>query len=80
MRPDALLFGESTGRVIATAADPGPLLAAAAAAGVPARRVGETGGERLRIGPSAGAAWIDTSVAKLHDLWARAIPRRLEVP
>jgi hypothetical protein len=46
---------------------------------VPAAPIGETGGERLVIGPAAGgAAWIDAPVARLHEIWARAIPRRLE--
>jgi phosphoribosylformylglycinamidine synthase len=79
IRPDALLFGESTGRVIATTADPEALLELAAAKAVPARRIGETGGERLRIGPPAGEPWIDAEVARLRSVWQRAIPRRLEV-
>jgi phosphoribosylformylglycinamidine synthase len=78
IRPDALLFGESTGRVIVTSARPEELLAKAREAGVPAQRIGSTGGARLRIGPPAGAAWIDAALAELHAIWSRAIPRRLE--
>jgi phosphoribosylformylglycinamidine synthase len=78
IRPDALLFGESTGRVIATSARPAELLAKAREAGVPAQRIGSTGGARLRIGPPAGAAWIDAALADLHAIWSRALPRRLE--
>jgi phosphoribosylformylglycinamidine synthase len=79
IRPDALLFGESTGRVIATTADPEALTALAEAKGVPARRIGATGGDRLRIGPPQGDAWIDAAVAHLRALWEKGIPRRLEV-
>ncbi len=78
IRPDALLFGESTGRVIVTSTQPEALLAEARAAGVPAVRIGTTGGARLRIGPVQGAAWIDAALADLHTIWSRALPRRLE--
>jgi phosphoribosylformylglycinamidine synthase len=79
IRPDALLFGESTGRVVAATRDPEALLAAAREEGLPARRVGETGGERLVVGPPGGEPWIDCAVARLREIWARALPRRLEV-
>jgi phosphoribosylformylglycinamidine synthase len=78
IRPDALLFGESTGRVIVTSSDADALLADARAAGVPAARIGTTGGARLRIGPAQGAAWIDAALDELHTIWSRALPRRLE--
>jgi phosphoribosylformylglycinamidine synthase len=78
LRPDALLFGESTGRVIAGTRQPDALLAAARAAGVPARTLGQTGGKRLRLAPRDGPAWIDADVARLHSIWERALPRRLE--
>ena len=78
LRADALLFGESTGRVVVASPDPEALLAAAAEAGVSARRVGETGGERLRIGPAQGPFWIDADVERLARIHARALPRRLE--
>jgi phosphoribosylformylglycinamidine synthase len=78
IRPDALLFGESTGRVIATTAEPDALLALARERGVPAQRIGSTGGSRLQIGPPRREPWIDVSLERLHGLWARAIPRRLE--
>jgi phosphoribosylformylglycinamidine synthase len=77
IRPDALLFGESTGRVITTSSAPDALLGLAAEHGVPARAVGETGGDRLVVGAAGGAAWFDLAVADLHEGWARAIPRRL---
>jgi len=78
IRPDALLFGESTGRVIAATAEPEALLALAREGGVPARHIGRTGGSHLVIGPPQGEPWIRASLERLHGLWARAIPRRLE--
>jgi phosphoribosylformylglycinamidine synthase len=78
IRPDALLFGESTGRVIATTSDAGALLELAQQHGVPAEQVGETGGDRLRVGPERGEPWLDAPVANLRECWSRAIPRRLE--
>jgi phosphoribosylformylglycinamidine synthase len=80
MRPDALLFGESTGRVVVATPEPAALLAAAREARVPARPIGETGGERLVIGPEDGRPWIDLAIARLEAVWRDAIPRRVEVP
>ena len=78
LRPDALLFGESTGRVLVTTSEPGRLLALAAKAGVPAREIGETGGDRLRIAPPGESPWIDLPIERLKTLWRAALPRRLE--
>jgi len=78
MRPDALVFGESTGRVIAATADADALIGLARQSGVPAAHIGETGGDRLTIGPREGAPWIDVELARLHAVWRAAIPRRLE--
>ena len=78
LRLDALLFGESTGRVLVASNDPEALLARAAAAGVPARRIGETGGDRLVIAPPGGRPWIDTKLDHIAAIWERALPRRLE--
>jgi hypothetical protein len=61
-------------------AQPDALLAAAAAAQVPARRIGETGGARLVIGPPRGDAWIDADLAELEGVWRGAIPRRMAGP
>jgi len=77
IRPDALLFGESTGRVLVGTSDPAALLALAAEHAVPARRIGETGGERLRIGPAGDESWIDAEVETLRRIHHDAIPRRL---
>jgi phosphoribosylformylglycinamidine synthase len=78
IRPDALLFGESTGRVITTTSDAEALLELARERGVPAEHVGETGGERLWVGPARGEPWIDVRIDGLRERWRRAIPRRLE--
>ena len=64
--------------VVAATAAPEELLSRARAHEVPARVVGETGGERLRIGPEGGAPWIDAGVGRLRAVWERALPRRLE--
>ena len=78
IRPDALLFGEAPGRVILATGAPAEVLRRAREAGVPARAIGRTGGDRLVIGPPGGPAWIDAELARLHAIWADAIPRRLE--
>jgi len=77
LRPDALLFGESPGRVIAATRDAEALTSLAREHGIPARRIGTTGGDRLAIAPPSGEPWIELPVAALHEYWTRAIPRRL---
>jgi phosphoribosylformylglycinamidine synthase subunit PurL len=78
LRLDVLLFGESTGRVIVASREPEALLVLAQERGVPAVRIGTTGGSSLRIAPSRGAPWIDAPLARLASIWERALPRRLE--
>jgi phosphoribosylformylglycinamidine synthase len=78
LRPDALLFGEAPGRVLVATGSPDVVLRMAQEAGVPARAIGRTGGERMVIGPTGGPAWIDAAVARLRSIWAQAIPRRME--
>ena len=78
IRPDALLFGESTGRVIVATQDLEGLEALAAGCGVSLRRIGRTGGPRLVIRPPQGESWIDAELDRLHGLWWNALPRRLE--
>lgn len=77
MRLDAQLFGESTGRVLVATAEPAAVLSAAKAHGVPAQRIGQTGGEQFRIASTDGEVWIDFPVTHLKKIWKRAIPRRL---
>ena len=78
IRPDALLFGESTGRVIVATQDLEGLESLAAGCGVALRRIGRTGGPRLVIRPLQGESWIDAELDRLHELWWNALPRRLE--
>ena len=54
--PDVLLFAESTGRVLIASPAPEAVLDAARRWGVAARRVGQTGGERLCIRPEPRSA------------------------
>jgi phosphoribosylformylglycinamidine synthase len=72
----AALFGESASRVIVST---GPeraneVLARAAAKGIPARVIGQTGGPQLRISVGGELA-IDIPVGELERIWASAIDR-----
>jgi phosphoribosylformylglycinamidine synthase subunit PurL len=72
----AALFGESASRVIVSV-EPDrvtTVLERAAAARVPARVVGETGGNRLRMSV-AGATVVDESVDAAEHVWSTAIDR-----
>jgi len=63
----AWLFGEDQARYLVTAPDAGAILEAARQAGVPAARIGATGGGSLKL---PGAAPI--SLAKMrvaHEAW-----------
>jgi phosphoribosylformylglycinamidine synthase len=72
----AALFGESASRVVvSTTADTvTELLQRAAAGRVPARVIGETGGNRLRMAV-AGASVVDVSVDEGERAWSTAIER-----
>jgi phosphoribosylformylglycinamidine (FGAM) synthase-like enzyme len=63
----AWLFGEDQGRYLVTTAQPAALLAAAQAAGVPAARVGRTGGAALTL-PGGGAISL-TELRQVHEGW-----------
>jgi phosphoribosylformylglycinamidine synthase len=78
LRPEVVLFGESTGRVITTTRDPRALVALARELGVPARRIGETGGDSLHVEREGGGELLHASVAALRSVWSRALPRRME--
>src|SRR5690606_6987325 len=77
----ATLFGESASRVIvsvepaATAAG----LEAAARPGVPAARLGTTGGHGLRLGVE-GTTVVDVDVRQAERAWSSAIGRQLDTP
>ncbi len=71
------LFSESQGRVL-IAVRPDQVEAAlerASAAAVPAREVGEVGGDRLVI--RADGAAVDAPVAELVEIWRTSLPRAL---
>jgi phosphoribosylformylglycinamidine synthase II len=70
----AALFGESASRVVVSVVpdDVTTVLASAAAANVPARVIGQTGGNLLRIAVG-GAMIIDQSVDDAERAWASAI-------
>jgi phosphoribosylformylglycinamidine synthase len=72
------LFGESAGVVVvsAAAAQAEAVVARAAAAGVPARVIGRTGGAHLRIA-IAGREALAVTVAEAETAWATAIEARM---
>jgi phosphoribosylformylglycinamidine synthase len=73
---DATLFGESASRVVVTV-DPGradELIGRSEAAGVPARVIGETGGERLRIRVD-GAEAVDVDLREAERAWTGGVER-----
>src|SRR5687767_2898639 len=76
IRLDALLFGESQGRIVITtsALDATKAIERAKLLGVPATRLGEVGGDALVIKTDAELKW---PVAELHDLWWNAIARAM---
>jgi phosphoribosylformylglycinamidine synthase len=74
IRPEALLFAETPSRAVVTCrpADRDALLALCSQHRVPARPVGTTGGDRLRIAPG-----VDVALGEAHDLWSRTLPEAL---
>jgi phosphoribosylformylglycinamidine (FGAM) synthase-like enzyme len=74
-RLDALLFGETQGRIIISvgAMNAAKVLAQAQILGVPAVRIGTVGGERLEIKTTRSE--LSWAVAELHDLWWNTIAR-----
>ena len=77
MRLDALLFGETQGRIIISVAavNAGKVLAQAKILGVPATRIGTVGGGTLQI-KTAGAT-LSCDLRELHDLWWNSIARAM---
>jgi phosphoribosylformylglycinamidine synthase len=77
--PTVALFSESASRIVVSVApgDEAALLSRAAHAGVPARRIGTTGGDRIRIAVG-GALAIDTSVAEAERIWSTSIEKYFE--
>jgi phosphoribosylformylglycinamidine synthase len=72
----ASLFGESASRAVVSVAQPNvaALLKMAAELGVPAERIGRTGGSRIVISV-AGVSAIDCSVAEAEQIWSNALGR-----
>ena len=70
----AALYGESASRVVLSAAADAVtgILERAAASGVPARVIGQTGGNRLRIAVDGQMA-IDMAIDEAEQLWSSAI-------
>jgi phosphoribosylformylglycinamidine (FGAM) synthase-like enzyme len=68
------LFSETASRVVVSvsASKQEDVLARARAAGVPARRIGTTGGSRLEIAIQGRKA-IDVSVGEAEQVWATAL-------
>ncbi len=76
IRTDALLFGESAGRVVVSCAASivDPLLTSARQHHVPATIIGQVGGERLIMGNV-----IQVPVGELNDSWRQGLVSRLRV-
>jgi len=76
-RLDALLFGETQGRIVISVAaiNAGKVLAQAKILGVPALRIGAVGGNELKIKTRGGE--FSAPVTDLHDAWWNAIARAM---
>jgi phosphoribosylformylglycinamidine synthase II len=68
LREDVLLFSESPSRLVVTTRDEDALLELAERHGVPKRRLGEVGGDRLVLSVD-GRVVVDRPVAELHTAW-----------
>ena len=77
IRLDALLFGESQGRIIISVAASQALkvLGQAKILGVPACQIGRVGGTALQIKTSEGI--LSGGLRDLHDVWWNAIARAM---
>jgi phosphoribosylformylglycinamidine synthase len=77
-RLDALLFGETQGRIIISVAaiDAVKVLARAKILGVPAAWIGMVGGDNLKMKtPASELSW---QLTELHDLWWNSIARAMK--
>ncbi len=75
VRGHAELFSESSSRVLLGTEQPDEVLARARAAGVPARVMGEAGGERIAV-----AGLLDIAVADAVEAWRTTLPGALGEP
>ncbi|HYX26462.1 MAG TPA: phosphoribosylformylglycinamidine synthase subunit PurL, partial [Thermoanaerobaculia bacterium] len=71
------LFSETQGRALVACAPAAldRLLKAAEEAGVPAREIGETGGDELVV--KSGGEVLSAPVGRLHEIWSTALPKAL---
>ena len=79
VRPSALLFGETTGRVVLSfpPRNGARIRAAAAELGVPLAEVGSVAGARLRIS-TGDRPIVDEDVLALREIWSSAFERAIE--
>src|SRR4051812_30266544 len=79
LQKDVELFSESASRIVVSidASKEQDLLARASAAGVPARRIGTTGGSRLAISVS-GQKVVDVAVSEAEHLWATSLEQHFK--
>jgi phosphoribosylformylglycinamidine synthase subunit PurL len=79
IRPSALLFGESTARVLITFSLPSEAAVRAACdqRKVPFQAIGRVSGDRLKIA-GAGRTLIDEPISVLREIWSTAFSRALE--
>jgi phosphoribosylformylglycinamidine synthase len=77
IREDALLFGESQGRVVISVAalQAQKVVAQAKILGVPAEVIGKVGGPALQIKSTGGN--LNCEVSALHDAWWNSIARAM---
>jgi phosphoribosylformylglycinamidine synthase len=75
IRPDSLLFGETQSRIIISAQPKfrDRIMHMASGFSVPIRRIGITGGNRLKINDQ-----IDIEIDKINKIYEEAIPRLME--
>ena len=74
LRTDALLFGESSGRIVVSCPRgyAERIEHLAGRHGVPTALIGQVGGSRLTI-----TSWVDASVDALNDAWRHGLARGL---
>jgi len=78
MRLDALLFGETQGRIIISTnpLDAVKVVERAKLLGIPAARIGTVNGEQLEVKtPTGEFSW---AIAELYDLWWNSIARAMK--
>jgi len=75
---NAALFGESASRIVISVASRhvAAVMAAAKAAGVPARQIGRVGGRRIQLTVNGQTA-VDSLVAHAELVWATAIENKM---